>query len=730
MVDAAVGLAEAIDALREELSAAAARSEGQAMRFGLEPVELTLQVALTRTAAGKVAWVVVDSGAGHPEAVTQMLTLKLVPLWKTAEGSLTTDFTIASPGAADDGTGRGHDVQDSPAAPAGDYVRPEPGEDKAMDRAPLDSPPVVFRGGLLGAEQEESSGPAWDEEPQRDTSWSEPEGPAAPAASGEADDRRWVSAELEDHDPAAPLLSGETYTLAFGVDVEENPRAAANTLLGYTFAAGENLAVLSVHVESDDFDIGDNSRPLRLPRSGPSKGKARFDITPLRDGPCVVTATIHKEGNFIQEMEITFHVGLTARPVQVTARGRPSQAAFVLQPRDIGLSIEPAPGGGFRCDVRGAVYGRAHLPIQDAELADALKQLRTELLKVVTQTDDAGTPVFQQRLDIADADRDRALVVLAKAGYGLYRKIFYHPAADAQTKRIGDWLREQTAPESGVTTLQVVSQGFPIPWGLLYVADKWDENGVQWERFLGMGHVIEQIPLQNDMATPDGVIATDRPDLSLSVNINDEIDTQMRADFVARQGRYWADTCRSRAGIRLTTRRLGNEVIRALQNEATDDQILYLYCHAGAAGLDDPGGPDASWLKFSGNEKVRLEDLNLTAPTDVPLRGHPLIFINACESAELSPLFYDGFVPYFMAKGARGVIGTECKTPALFAAEWAKRFFDMFMDGVPLGELFLKLRREMYLDHGNPLGLLYGVHCDGDTYLKPAVPSLPAVGPG
>jgi hypothetical protein len=48
------------------------------------------------------------------------------------------------------------------------------------------------------------------------------------------------------------------------------------------------------------------------------------------------------------------------------------------------------------------------------------------------------------------------------------------------------------------------------------------------------------------------------------------------------------------------------------------------------------------------------------------------------------------------------------------------------MDGMPLGELILKLRRDFYLEHGNPLGLLYGVHCDGDTYLAPAVPSLPA----
>jgi len=109
------------------------------------------------------------------------------------------------------------------------------------------------------------------------------------------------------------------------------------------------------------------------------------------------------------------------------------------------------------------------------------------------------------------------------------------------------------------------------------------------------------------------------------------------------------------------------------------------------------------------------------APPKKTLPGAPLVFINACESAELSPLFYDGFVPYFMAKGARGVIGTECETPALFAAEWARRFFDQFLAGAPLGEIFLGLRREFYYGHGNLLGLLYALYVDGDTQVVPAI---------
>jgi hypothetical protein len=74
-----------------------------------------------------------------------------------------------------------------------------------------------------------------------------------------------------------------------------------------------------------------------------------------------------------------------------------------------------------------------------------------------------------------------------------------------------------------------------------------------------------------------------------------------------------------------------------------------------------------------------------------------------------------------MAKGARGVIGTECRTPGIFAAEWAQRFFARFLDGEALGTLTLSLRREFLERHGNPLGLLYAVHCDGDTRVQPGL---------
>jgi CHAT domain-containing protein len=151
---------------------------------------------------------------------------------------------------------------------------------------------------------------------------------------------------------------------------------------------------------------------------------------------------------------------------------------------------------------------------------------------------------------------------------------------------------------------------------------------------------------------------------------------------------------------------------------------VYFYCHATSG--DKNGDPDKASIVMGKSDPVTLADLSLDAPTSVQLAGHPLVFINACESADLDPRFYAGFVPYFMAKGARGVIGTECRTPVLFAIHFAEAFFGHLLDGRTVGESVLLARREFLEKNRNPLGLTYAVHCDTQTRIDPALLTQPA----
>lgn len=99
MADVTVGLAAAIAALREELLAAMGEGENAAMKFRLAPVELSMQVAVSKDAGGKIGWHVIGLGGSYSSATTQTLALRLEPVWKQDDGSYTPDGTIADQSA-------------------------------------------------------------------------------------------------------------------------------------------------------------------------------------------------------------------------------------------------------------------------------------------------------------------------------------------------------------------------------------------------------------------------------------------------------------------------------------------------------------------------------------------------------------------------------------------------------------------------------------------------------
>lgn len=82
-------------ALRAELLAAMGEGTDAPMRFRLEPVELSMQVAVTKDANGKIGWHVLGLGASYSSATTQALKLRLEPVWRKVDGSYTNDFVIA-----------------------------------------------------------------------------------------------------------------------------------------------------------------------------------------------------------------------------------------------------------------------------------------------------------------------------------------------------------------------------------------------------------------------------------------------------------------------------------------------------------------------------------------------------------------------------------------------------------------------------------------------------------
>ena len=584
----------------------------------------------------------------------------------------------------------------------------------------------VGRGEPTGAEQPAAEEPA-AEQPAG-------EQPAGEKPDAEAPEVRFLVAAISGHEPDAPLELTKQYLLEVSVELEKGGDAATRFLdAGITHGENEESITLMVQVTSEDFVVSQKTAlPLELPRRGPSDGKARFDLKPKAAGRGMLTINVHKDGNFLLQMEVSYSIGDEhAAPVEKKVHGRALASATQLRKRDLGMTIKPV-SDGYECVVRGSTYTSVVLKIDQAKLSDAIRVARDAMLAVVKQRDD-GVAIFQTGAElvtsaaapdgtrVSAAAEQQALKTLARAGGALFQTIFAGKQAGADEKKIGQLLKTLALKTDERLTLQIVAEKFPVPWGLLYLDSIAENATLSWDNFLGMRCIIEQIPLQTDMLVEDSAIPSDHPGLSVGVNMNESIDEQFSLDVVKRQLAYWTAQ-RKAAGERIafTERKTRADVLQALSGRAPD-QLMYLYCHAESNGPEDPGGITGSCLVFTGDERITLADLDAEGAEVPPLAGNPLVFINACESGELRPEFYDGFIPYFMAKGARGVIGTECQTPAIFATEWALRFFPRFLGGEPLGELFLDLRREFVEQHGNPLGLLYNVYCDGDTQVQPGL---------
>ncbi|MEO8564371.1 MAG: CHAT domain-containing protein [bacterium] len=593
---------------------------------------------------------------------------------------------------------------------------------------------------VQGARPPMRSGKRGGESPSEATP-AKPTGPAKAKAKAKKKDaelpeKRFLVAEIVGHERDQPLAL-KKQVLEVSVELEEGGDESTQLPdASLTHGKSDESITLTIQVTSEDFDVSQKKGlPLELPRRGASDGKARFDVTPRKAGRGTLKINVHKDGNFLLQMELEYSIGPTATtavaPVGKKVHGRNLSSASQLKKRDLGMTIKPTTGG-YECVVRGITYTSVVLHIDEAKLGDAIEVARQAMLTVVKQRDD-GVAVFQggepfetsaaapEGSRVSKAAEDKALATLARAGGALFQTLFAGKKAGADEKAIGELLRKSALKSDQRLTLQIVAEDFPVPWGVLYLGSIAADAKLSWDNFLGLRCIIEQIPLQTDMLVDDWAIASDHPGLSVGVNVNASIDEQFSIDVIKRQLAFW-DKLAKTPGTRLTVteRKSRKDVLKALSGRATD-QLLYLYCHAVTNGPQDPGGITESCFVFTDDERLTLAELDAEAAQVPSLAGNPLVFINACESGELRPEFYDGFIPYFMAKGARGVIGTECETPAIFATEWALRFFPRFMAGEPLGELFLDLRRDFLERHGNPLGLLYNVYCDGDTQVQPGL---------
>ncbi|MBO3752683.1 hypothetical protein J5X84_42100 [Streptosporangiaceae bacterium NEAU-GS5] len=154
-----------------------------------------------------------------------------------------------------------------------------------------------------------------------------------------------------------------------------------------------------------------------------------------------------------------------------------------------------------------------------------------------------------------------------------------------------------------------------------------------------------------------------------------------------------------------------DEVCEALGEHALG--LAYFYCHG-------RGTPDDAWIEVGRDEAIYPQDIATWAVVDwVPRDEHwsttrPLVILNGCHTAELTPNSPVNFVDGLSSAGAAGIVGTEITVSQRLAGEAVELMLEgLISRQLPVGQALHRMRSRL-LAKGNLLGLAYTAYCSND----------------
>lgn len=540
--------------------------------------------------------------------------------------------------------------------------------------------------------------------------------------------------------PNEPLAVGGMY--AVNVNVAP-PLASARVRAGGVEQAEAMTAAAQIEVDvrlvadSAFFRVyGIPQQKIIFPRGGVSKNIASFIIEPIKQGIGEITALLSLNQKPFQKIVAQVAIGaaaladLPAEPVRASGLTLAAAAATMSSPlaypaeTDATLVIIRETTGYTFLLSLGSGFTVARLNLAEKEIVDAIRRARAAFLEKIVKKLDPSRNVYAYQLrdtTIPEAIHQEALRDLRLIGDRLFRSLFFAPGSGDQGKEIGHLLRTVTAERE--LRINVIAERFAFPWSLVYALPFKPSDPVDPMGFWGYRHIIEYTPqfsARQPSAFAPEIRAGDR--LHLGFVFDQTIDAQFNAPLIAEQRQVLPGI----DGVTVTEYDTRDKFLDLLSRSQGAPQIIYFYGHAVSRS---PGEKDAatgieyglgdSYLSVNG-EAVTLDEMNLYAGLDLDrFDSAPLVVLNACESAELSPELYNGLVPYLIGRGARGVIGTEVLMPAFFAAEFAPALLRRFAAGnTRLGDLLRDMRREYLHEKRNVLPLIYALYSNAELVVK------------
>ena len=222
-------------------------------------------------------------------------------------------------------------------------------------------------------------------------------------------------------------------------------------------------------------------------------------------------------------------------------------------------------------------------------------------------------------------------------------------------------------------------------------------------------HIIEQPPSSYNNELPISIRVNKRPEIVTSISL--ELDRDLT-------GRHLQTISNLLRGFAVATADSRKDVGATFSRQNLE--IVYFYCH-GKRELRPGGAAPIPYLEIGDKEQIKPADITTWYFAESTAAHHwettPLVFINGCHTAELSPELLVNFVDVFSSAKAGGVIGTEISVDQPIASEAAERFLFHFGNQQPVGEALRRVRLG-FLKKGNLMGLAYTAYCSSDLHIS------------
>jgi hypothetical protein len=515
---------------------------------------------------------------------------------------------------------------------------------------------------------------------------------------------------------------------------------------------------LSAAVTSEDFAVDSREWPIFLPAEGRAwtcacnpgtrhtcqvRERSPFLVfpvtTPAEPGRADLRLTVTHRGSLVQSQVVTTDV----RPREGTGLGTHARIAYslgglldqvnLLPSRGVNVTTGQVMDGTHELTIGGLGPERISLRLHEGQMESASNAARRALRDLqVGPGRLAGPRTGHGRRGLAErlsADLSR----VAPFGRRLWNLLFAdQPRRRAELRRS---LREPTTIQVG----RAGGTGMVFPWALVYdigleegnprahhpcrIVDAMPSpapprcpyetehrlNTLCPYGFWGMRHLVEQPPSLEGSRSMPTRIGGARPSV-MAVGVGSRLDTGLAELHLRRLAALRplieARSCTGRASF-----------FRALAQP--DLPLVYLYCHGRREVVPGAVQP-VPYLELGDRERLFPSDLtalhDFEWPEDHWADTSPLVFINSCHSAEITPSSLAQFVDAFCGIYAGGVIGVETVVEQSLAGRVAETFWSSFGAGFTVGESLKRVKLDL-LGDGDLFGLAYTAYCSTDLRL-------------